>query len=152
MMRDSSRQSGPSDPQGYSEAPDPLGGGLPWRDPVFVDAIARRLHELQQQPIRPIAVRTAGELMTVAEVAKHLRVNPKWVYAHQKELGAIKLSDGPKARLRFDISIIETRLGELRAAKPAPSSPHERTQVTVRKRRRLQSRPLPAMDRAAGTA
>ncbi len=45
--------------------------------------------------------------MTVAEVAKHLRVNPKWVYAHQQELGAIKLSDGPRARLRLGAAPVE---------------------------------------------
>ncbi len=89
--------------------------------------------------------------MTVTEVAKHLRVNPKWVYAHQQELGAIKLSDGPKARLRFDMSVIEARLSELRAGETVSSSPQARPQVTARKRRRLQSRPLPALDQAAGS-
>ena len=52
-------------------------------------------------------------------------MSPKWVYAHQRRLGVIKLGDGPKARLRFDPRAVE----ELRQADAEPdptAAPPER--------------------------
>ena len=47
------------------------------------------------------------ELLTAAEVASRYRVARSWVYAHAPELGAIRLGDGPRPRLRFDPAIVE---------------------------------------------
>jgi len=78
-------------------------------------------------------------------------MSPKWVYAHQRRLGVIKLGDGPKARLRFDPGAVE----ELRQADAEPdptAAPPEQPPKVKRSRRRLVSRPLPAVDPAARRA
>ena len=122
-----------------------------WTDPAFVDAIARRLLELQQRAAAD-ADHAGPDLLTVAEVAKRLRVNPKWVYAHQQELGAIRLGEGPRARLRFDSTVVDGRLRQLRGAQADADQSVTPGPPTARRRRRLQSRPLPVIDRAGGPA
>jgi hypothetical protein len=42
----------------------------------------------------------------VSQVAARYRVSRSWVYAHQRELGAMRLGDGPRARLRFDPKVV----------------------------------------------
>ena len=114
--------------------------------PEFVETVARRV--LQLAATIDDAPEPQGEdLLTVAEVATRLRVHPRWVYAHQAELGAIKLGTGPKARLRFDPRAVEARLLQT-AAMPTAIAVMDASGPTSR-RRRLQSRPLPALDRAA---
>jgi hypothetical protein len=90
----------------------------------------------------------ARRLMTVAEVAKCLRVNAKWVYAHQHRLGAIKLGDGPKARLRFDAGAVHAELERFGGESDPRQNAAERDQLarSKRTRRRLVSRPLPAIE------
>jgi hypothetical protein len=80
--------------------------------------------------------------LTVAEVADRLKMTPKWVYAHQRRLGVIKLGDGPKARLRFDPRIVDAQL------KPEDHPSSEATDGVsalrrTKGRRRLRSRPVP---------
>ena len=65
-----------------------------------IDAIATRLAELIDGPAEE---REAKGLATAAEVAARLGVGRGWVYANQELLGVIRLGDGPKARLRFDL-------------------------------------------------
>jgi hypothetical protein len=114
--------------------------------PEFVETVARRV--LQLAAAIDDAPDPQGDLLTVAEVATRLRVNPRWVYAHQTELGAIKLGTGPKARLRFDPHVVEAHL--LPNAVPAAIAVMDASGPTGRRRRRrLQSRPLPALGRAA---
>jgi hypothetical protein len=115
--------------------------------PALLDTVVRRVL-LQLSTIVEDAEPERDDLLTVAEVATRLRVNRRWVYTHQAELGAIKLGSGPKARLRFDPHVVDAHL--------LPNAP-VRTPITVtdpsgptsrRRRRRLQSRPLPALDQA----
>jgi hypothetical protein len=47
--------------------------------------------------------RQPSGLATAAELAEQLGVAKSWVYANQERLGAIRLGQGPKARLRFDV-------------------------------------------------
>ena len=120
-------------------------GDGPWLHPVVIDAVARRMLELarengQTEPDQP------PDLLTVAEVADRLKMTPKWVYAHQRRLGVIKLGDGPKARLRFDPRIVDTQL----RPEQHPSSETtdgvsvpKRTELRKKGRRRLRSRPVP---------
>jgi hypothetical protein len=110
----------------------------------LVDAIARVVVELSREPDG--AGRDRGpELLTVADVAARLKVSPKWVYAHQHELGPIRLGDGPRARLRFDADVIDSRITDRRHTDGEPlSDPSEvSTEPARRARRRLASRPLP---------
>ncbi len=121
-------------------------------DPEFVDVVARRVIELTRQA-EPAQGHGDSDLLTVAEVAARLRVGPNWVYAHKHELGAIKLGDGPKARIRFDPSIVDARLATDHGGEPdGPPAPQLGATPGKRRRRRLASRPLPAIDRIADRA
>lgn len=117
-----------------------------WISPAFVDAIARRVLELGSD--RAIG-QAAGEsaLLTVAEVAARLNVSKSWVYAHKRDLGAIRLGTGPKARLRFDPRAVLSELQQRKASER--SNPSGSIEPRKRTRRRLVSRPLPRVSRAA---
>lgn len=112
----------------------------PAPDPALVEAVARRVLELLQQESLDAG---AGELLTVSDVAARYRVRPSWVYAHQRELGAIRLGDGPKARLRFDGQTVAAALDRHRHAARRRGEGHR---PRARRRRRMPSRippPLP---------
>ena len=130
------------DPRGSVGLYEDAGGRI---DPELVDAVARRVLELAAEA-QAAAGDEPSELLTVADVAVRLRVNPKWVYAHQQELGAIRLGDGPKARLRFDPRIVDVQLtpGEQPSRQAADGVPvPRRTEQRKKGRRRLRSRPVP---------
>jgi hypothetical protein len=66
---------------------------------AIAERLARRLPELLgDQP---------DEWVDVHEVARRLGVSEDWVYAHDDELGAVRLGNGPKARLRFNARTVE---------------------------------------------
>jgi hypothetical protein len=65
--------------------------------PTLVEAIAQRVAELLRAELH-----LAPRLLTPNEVAERFAVSRTWVYEHATELGAVRLGDGPKARLRFD--------------------------------------------------
>lgn len=48
-------------------------------------------------------------LVDAAELAEHLGVERSFVYEHADALGAVRLGDGPKARLRFDVDEAASR-------------------------------------------
>ena len=73
-----------------------------------VEAIAERVIEQIREVLRP---QLWFGLADAAEVARHLRVHESWVYAHADELGAIRLGDGEKARLRFDLERVARAIG-----------------------------------------
>ncbi|HEX5374631.1 MAG TPA: hypothetical protein VFW48_00570 [Solirubrobacterales bacterium] len=81
-------------------------------DDASVEAVAHRVAELLR------GESTAGELVDVAEVARRFGVSRDYVYEHADDLGAVRLGDGPKARLRFDPETVAGRLG---ASSPEPS-------------------------------
>jgi hypothetical protein len=84
-----------------------------------VEAIARRVAEL---------VGKAPGLVDAQSVAAELSVEREWVYAHARELGAVRLGDGPKARLRFDPRSVRERVTALAAQpdSPPPDKPRRR--------------------------
>jgi hypothetical protein len=49
---------------------------------------------------------TERSLVSAAEVARELNVGRQWVYEHAAELGARRLGDGPRGRLRFDLETV----------------------------------------------
>lgn len=67
-----------------------------------MDAIAERVAELLRDDDAPAAHR----LVSAAEIARELNVGRQWVYEHADELGARRLGDGPRARLRFDLETV----------------------------------------------
>jgi hypothetical protein len=67
-----------------------------WMSAAFIDAIARRVVELTTGG-RTTASPAEPALLTVAEVAARLNVSQAWVYAHKRDLGAMRLGTGPRA-------------------------------------------------------
>jgi hypothetical protein len=87
-----------------------------------VDAIAFRVAEVLGRAA------TESVLVDAAEAASILFVDRGYVYRHAAKLGAVKLGDGPRARLRFPIA----RLVEMASTRsesresPPPSAPQRR--------------------------
>jgi hypothetical protein len=78
-----------------------VGGGLSARELLLVDTIAERVLEMLRQDGGDN--RNGGGLVSAAEVARELGMSRAYVYEHASELGAQRLGDGPRARLRFDL-------------------------------------------------
>lgn len=72
----------------------------------------------------------AGRLVDAGELAQQLGVAREWVYANARRLGAIRLGEGPKARLRFDPTRAREALAAGRADEDAP-----RAEAAVPRRR-----------------
>jgi hypothetical protein len=70
------------------------------------DRIAWRVVEALRDQERA----NARGLLKSDEAASLLGVDAEWVRAHQTDLGAVKLGDGPKARLRFPREAIDAYL------------------------------------------
>jgi hypothetical protein len=66
--------------------------------PADVDAIASRVVELLREETSP---RATPALVDAATVARALGVSRATVYEHARRLGALRLGDGPRGRLRF---------------------------------------------------
>lgn len=64
--------------------------------PAVADAVAQRVLELVDE-------RQGDGLVDAAKLARVLGVDRDWVYEHGERLGAIRLGDGPRPRLRFEI-------------------------------------------------
>jgi predicted DNA-binding transcriptional regulator AlpA len=67
-------------------------------------------------------------VLKVCEVARLLGRSAPWVYEHATELGAIRMGNGPKARIGFDLATIEQwkrdhQLAPGEARKPAQGRP-----------------------------
>lgn len=89
-------------------------------DPVAVDAVAHKVVELLEQ--RGVQKRA---LVDAAELARTFGIERSWVYSHAIELGAVKLGDGPKPRLRFDPEVaarVLRKVGDVPAADPPARS------------------------------
>jgi hypothetical protein len=100
-----------------------------------IEAIATRVVELLGEQHRSTV--TAAVDVDARSVAAFLGVDRSYVYAHAHELGARRLGDGPKARLRF-------RMADVARAIPLSTrreSPEEMSPATARQR---QQRPAPA--------
>lgn len=84
-----------------------------------IEAIAERAaHHVVQLLERPSP--GAYQLLDPKELAAALNVSLDYVYAHAAHLGAMRLGDGPKARLRFDL---QTAQRAMRVRKQPPTAP-----------------------------
>ena len=84
-------------------------------DPADVEAIAERVLEVLEARADRLPVR----YVDAATLAQALGVDRAWVYAHARELRAIRLG-GARGRLRFDVRIVErVLLAETASAAPA---------------------------------
>lgn len=78
--------------------------GLVQLDPASIEALARRLAELLSDDD------VGNNLVDAAELARRFSVSRDYVYEHADELGAVRLGNGLRARLRFDIVTVRERL------------------------------------------
>jgi hypothetical protein len=83
--------------------------------PDDVAAIASQVADRLVVPQHPRLVDTA----TLAEV---LGVSPGFVRAHADQLGAVRIGNGPKARLRFDIDQARAALARASSASPSKAA------------------------------
>lgn len=65
-------------------------------------------------------------LVDTATVAGMLGVTPEWVREHASELGAVRLSKGPRAPLRFDPDQVRERVMERRVGVQVQESTRRR--------------------------
>lgn len=94
--------------------------------PASILAIAEKVVEL----LKAEPSSTPGRYLTAAEVADRFAVSRDWVYAHAEELGAERLTDGPRARLRFDPARVVDALAKPFTTPPTRSAPPKRRTTT----------------------
>ncbi len=72
--------------------------------PAELDALAEAVAARVVERLRDEAVPPSEPgLVDAAALARALGVSPSYVYSRSSELGARRLGNGPKARLRFDL-------------------------------------------------
>lgn len=78
--------------------------------PDCIEAIAQRVAELVRDP-------ETAQFIDAAEVGRRFGVSREWVYAHAEELGAVRLGDGSRARMRFDVQKVAEWFGSPRSSR-----------------------------------
>ena len=91
-----------------------------------VERLAVRVAELLEQPLLEalearLAERDDGALVDAATVANALGLSRSTVYEHADELGAIRLGNGDKPRLRFDLERAKAGVRGLQEESPEPA-------------------------------
>jgi hypothetical protein len=74
--------------------------------PESIEALAHRVAEL-------VLDSEAVQFIDAIEVAHRFGVSRDWVYAHAEELGAVRVGNGSRPRLRFDVKKVSERFGSL---------------------------------------
>jgi hypothetical protein len=65
----------------------------------------------------------AEEWVDAREIARRFGLSRAWVYAHARQLGAVRLGSGPRARMRFDPHLVAVGLRAIRVgADEAPTA------------------------------
>jgi predicted DNA-binding transcriptional regulator AlpA len=118
-------------PHPITEATDSRAPTVTELSPRAIEAIAARVIEVLQEHTRHL--QHPESLIDVAELARQTGLSRTWIYEHARELGAIRLGDGPRARLRFNPDTVNRLLER----EPAP-----RVEPAPAKRRR----PIRAMN------
>jgi hypothetical protein len=92
-------------------------------EPDDIEAIAERVLALLRNELPPPPAR----LVDADTLARALGVDRTWVYAHARELHAVRLG-GEHGRLRFDLDLVVRSLNEDRTP-PRPVSRPPRTML-----------------------
>jgi len=99
--------------------------------PESIEALAQRIVELE-------LASEAVQFIDATEVAHRFGVSRDWVYAHAKELGAIRVGEGSRPRLRFDLKKVRERFGSLAGSR----EPQRKNGSAVRRRRDVELLPI----------
>lgn len=79
----------------------------------------------------------ASELVDAAKVARRFGVSVEWVRDHADELGVVRLGDGPRPRLRFDLEQVRRAMAARQTSDDSPPPPEPASPpVHARRRRR----------------
>jgi hypothetical protein len=73
--------------------------------------------------VRASSTAPTDRLLTAKDIAERFNVDRGWVYAHAHELGAIRIGNGSRPRLRFDPAIV----AQHQLARRAPAWERRRT-------------------------
>ena len=90
-----------------------------------LDRLAVRVAELlEPRLVEALEARSAqldtGQLVDAGTVAQALGLSRATIYAHADELGAIRVGDGDKPRLRFDLEQARSAWRDSSREEPAP--------------------------------
>lgn len=85
--------------------------------------VARRVAAIVLRHLARTQPEPKTETLTASEVAKRYRLHRGWIYEHAEELGAIRIGNGPRPRLRFDAEQVERRLTSAREEPVASARP-----------------------------
>ncbi len=99
--------------------------------PQAVEQIAIRVTQLLRHERPHVRADSAPVWMTAKELARHLKLNPAWIYEHAQELGAIRTGKGPKARMRFNLETATEALREHQKT-PGPTGEARTTRTRAR--------------------
>lgn len=90
------------------------------------EADVEAIRPTRRQPLNDdAALSESARRVDAAELARRRAVERDWVYAHARELGAIRLG-GPRGRLRFD-------LHDLLRLQPDTEPPRARTRPAAKR-------------------
>jgi hypothetical protein len=96
-------------------------------EPDAVELLATRIAELLATRLAPptsTPTERFGRLLSAKEVSEWWGVSRGWVYQHARELGAVRIGDGERPRLRFDADVVAERFETWPATRPvAPRAP-----------------------------
>jgi hypothetical protein len=106
--------------------------------PESIEALAQRVAELVRDPV-------SVQFIDAAEVAHRFGVSRDWVYAHAKELGAVRVGNGSRPRLRFDVKKVSDRFDSLAGSR----EPQRAKRSAVRRGSKVKLLPVKG-DTAAG--
>jgi hypothetical protein len=81
---------------------------------AIAERAARRVVQLLQRPGAGVY-----QLLDPKDLAVALNVSVDYVYAHATDLGVMRLGDGPKARLRFDLRTAQVAMRARKQPPPA---------------------------------
>lgn len=118
----------------------------------LADLVAARLRPVAGAPdenarSEPTSDGSEGALVSAVALASELGVSRAFVYEHAVELGAVRLGDGPRARLRFDAEVARAALScyaSKRSQAQPPSTGGPSASPAPRRRRSLATgRPKP---------
>jgi hypothetical protein len=106
-------------------------------DASGIELLAARIARLVAEQLEHASTepsRAERRLLTATEVSQWWGVRRAWVYAHAAELGAVRIGDGERPRLRFDPERVEECL---RSPGPLPATsqtapPRKRRSTRIR--------------------
>jgi hypothetical protein len=84
--------------------------------PESIEALALRLSELLGRAEESADPNDSGQrMLTAAEVSRLWGISRRWIYENADSLGARRIGDGPRPRLRFDPEEVADRFRSIRA-------------------------------------